>query len=287
MTTSFTNVFKKRYTIPRMKDTIYELTLNNTKNVHSFIKRYRTNLTSFIKYRRDNFSKEISHEFNEIITNYITQSLNVKFLKHAVNLIKFDLKNDWYEELIEQNVYPSNIGVVCEALCDDKNLYLLENSKNKLKTLGNILTHTIAYTFAIAFGGNEALNDFEKILNNEKIFEYFKKLNKKTYQEFGNFQENAKEVIQTDPNHYIGEFEIDFITNKNYLIDVKSSKKDFETSWIRQLFTYALCIKKYKNIEIKRIVVLNPITNKNWFLDLEEFLDYDLWLKWCDKNFII
>lgn len=81
--------------------------------------------------------------------------------------------------MIAQNVYPSNIGVVCEALCDDKNLYLLENSKNKLKTLDNILTRTIAYTFAIAFGGNEALNDFEKILNNEKIFEYFKKLNKK------------------------------------------------------------------------------------------------------------
>lgn len=287
MASNFRTVFKQRNSIPQLKNKIYELTLNNASDISSFIKQYRTNLTRFLKYKKDDFSKEISSEFNETITSYITKSLNVRFLKHAVNLIEFDIENDWYNELISQNIYPSNIGIVCEALCDDEYLYLLEKSKNKLKTLQNILSGTVAYTFAIAFGENDALLDFEKILNNKKIFEYFKKLNKKVYQEFGNFQKNVKEIIKTDPNHYIGEFEIDILTNKNYLIDVKCSKKEFDASWIKQLFTYALCIKKYMNIQIDTIVVLNPITNKNYSLNLNKFLDYDLWIKWCDKNFII
>ena len=150
-----------------------------------------------------------------------------------------------------------------------------------------ILTGAVAYTLAVAFGGYNTLIDFKKILNNEKIFDYFKKLNKLTYQEFGSFKENIKAIIQTDSNHYIGEFEIDILTNKNYLIDVKCSKLEFCSSWIQQLFVYALCIKKYMNIKVDKIIVLNPITNKNYSLNLGKFLNYDFLLKWCDKNFIL
>ncbi|MDE5651645.1 MAG: hypothetical protein K2H80_01095, partial [Ureaplasma sp.] len=224
-----------------MQNKIYELTLRHSSNLSSFISQYRTNLTNFMEYKKDVFAKKISKEFNDSITNYITQSFNVKYLKHTVNLIKFDFKNDWYQELVEQNVYPSNIGIVCESLCYDKNLYLLENSTNKLETLKKILNGTVAYTLAIAFGKDNVLIDFEKILNNKKIFDYFKILNKKVYQEFGDFKENIKTIIKTDSNHYIGEFEIDILTNKNYLIDVKCSKFEFKTSWIKQLFVYALC----------------------------------------------
>lgn len=233
--------------------------------------------------------------------------IDEKFKKH----LKVKINTNGFVDYLNQNnliiddsigtinkpkeITPSNFGTIIEGVIgvyfdlDDFN----DDYSFIFDKLHNYLDGSVAYSFAIKNNGPKFMLDIKNFLNNKTLLKQCFDKAKWLKTNIGNLIDSKElfnsfsPIIMHEYQSLIDCFELDMITDKNIIVDLKTSQSLFKKEWLYQLLLYYLILKRYDFCKFDKIAIYNPLLGKLYILDPHNIIDIDEIYSWAIRLKVI
>lgn len=267
------------------KELNYENFLNEGKKSISFILTLLANIENkdiFEKMFKDEKVIQVVIKKWEWLKNKLNEISDIDFNSPKIDFNGIDsVKTNFWKSIFRLNRFdlwsnlPNNFKEIegyNKILKTNIKIAEIFESKKRLKHLKD------AY-LDLNFDNENNLNKKSKISLDDfrYYFEWINSNNKKDQIEII-YNGSGKTIIdQFQPDYY----------KRNFVIDFKTSVKDFESSWLHQLILYAIGLNNIEFFSIKYIGCYNPLRGEFWIVDLNDLLDFNAISDYVRKNKIL